>query len=249
MLFLEITIRLLYAHFPFVRCSQELRFNKIYNFVALSTAKSAFPSFFLYWARTVAGKKKRERLLVQLGATPWFLFGCQQSYLLLLCVISANINQVKMAKNNSVVLSTPFLPCRSPGRVLETPKDLWTRPGDWIRADTWIQMKELEKLYLLFLFLNDFLMQLSLKGSLNSLTNILWKNWKPIPWAALFALLPAKEVGREGRIKNCKAQGSVTAMWSHPSSVSWWAHTVLGPQRQRVMGTRGPQSAYPTKSR
>lgn len=29
-----------------------------------------------------------------------------------------------------------------------------------------------------------------------------------------------KKVGR-GRIKNYKAQGSVTAMWSHPSSVSW----------------------------
>lgn len=123
-----------------------------------------FLLFFLYWARTVAGKKKRERLLVQLGAMPWFLFGCQQSYPLLLCVISANINQVKMAKNNLVVLWTPFLPYRSPGRVSETPKDLWTRPGDWIRADTWIQMKELEKLYLLFLFFNDFLMELSLKG-------------------------------------------------------------------------------------
>ena len=47
-LFLEITVILLYAHFPFVTWNVEKmysRFNKIYNFVALSTAKSAFSSF------------------------------------------------------------------------------------------------------------------------------------------------------------------------------------------------------------
>ena len=64
-LFLEITIILLYAHFPFVtrmlqRCSQESRFNKICNFVALSTAKLAFPFSFSVLS-SHSGWKKKER--------------------------------------------------------------------------------------------------------------------------------------------------------------------------------------------
>ena len=61
-------------------------------------------------------------------------------------------------------------------------------------------------------------------------------------------LTSSKESGGEGRIKTWEAQGSVSGVWSHPSSVSWWAHTVLGPQRQGVLGTQGPRSASPTIS-
>ena len=136
-LFLEITIILLYAHFPFVTRNVEKmysRFNKIYNFVALSTAKSAFSSFLvLSWH---SGRQKERgwdcwcscepRLGSYLGAS---------SSTRCCSVSSVQISQVKMAKNNSVVSWTSFLPCRSPGRVLETPRDLWTRPGEWIRKN------------------------------------------------------------------------------------------------------------------
>ena len=63
--------------------------------------------------------------------------------------------------------------------------------------------------------------------------------------ASTICLTSSKKSGGEGRIKTWEAQGSVSGTWSHPSSVSWWAHTVLGPQRQGVLGTQGPPSLPP----
>ena len=77
-------------------------------------------------------------------------------------------------------------------------------------------------------------------------TNMLQKNWKPGPLAALFALLPPKKNRGEGRIETREAQRSVSGLWSHPARVSWWAQTILGPQRPGVLGTQGPRSASPT---
>lgn len=84
-----------------------LRFHKIYNFVALSTA-GLFFFLVLSWH---SDGKGRERL--SLLGNGWEsrldLIGCQQLYPLLLCVISANIKPSENGKEQfSSIMNTIF---------------------------------------------------------------------------------------------------------------------------------------------
>ena len=77
-------------------------------------------------------------------------------------------------------------------------------------------------------------------------TNILRKNWKPIPLAALFALLPPKKVGERGGLRTGRPQGvyqacGATQQECHGEHRQSWGH-----QRSGVLGTQGPRSASPT---
>ena len=76
-------------------------------------------------------------------------------------------------------------------------------------------------------------------------TNILWKNWKPIPLAALFALLPPKKVGERGGLRPGRPKGvyqacGATQQECHGEHRQSWGH------RGRGAGDSGPSSAPPT---
>ena len=75
-------------------------------------------------------------------------------------------------------------------------------------------------------------------------TNIPWKNWKPIPLAALFALLPPKKVGERGGLRTGRPKGVYQASGA-THQLSRWAQTVLGPQRPAVLGTQGTCQLLP----
>ena len=68
-------------------------------------------------------------------------------------------------------------------------------------------------------------------------TNILQKNLKPISLAALFALLPSKEVGGRGGLRPGRQRECIRLV-EPPSKSVVGAQTVLGPLRPGCWGLR-----------
>ena len=83
-------------------------------------------------------------------------------------------------------------------------------------------------------------------------TNIPWKKMKANSICSTICFTSKKEkkkkAGERGELRTGQAHGSASGMRSHPSCVSWGADTVLGLQRQGVLGTQGPLSPPPTQS-